>query len=206
MTPVTTPRTASVATYIASSIDGGNTFSAQVYANPANTATDAITGQTDVLGPEADNATTADNAANCALRLWYLDGSGRVRRPGLSGLGRQFRRGLSSSITSPPAMLCPSTVRPMVIAAGPRIVSSTMGPVAASSTSFIGTLTAGSSSVTGVTSTASLFAGQEYYRHGSPVRRHDRDRQQLNLDHVVGAGDSQRGREPDRSRGRLSTG
>ena len=53
-----------MATYITTSIDGGNTFSTQVYANPANTATDAITGQTDVLGPEGDNGTAADNAAN----------------------------------------------------------------------------------------------------------------------------------------------
>ena len=40
--------------------------------------------------------------------------------------------------------------QPMVIAAGPRIVSSTMGPVAASTTTFSGTLTTGSSVVTGV--------------------------------------------------------
>ena len=33
--PVTTPTNTLVATYIATSIDGGNTFSAQVYANPA---------------------------------------------------------------------------------------------------------------------------------------------------------------------------
>ena len=46
---------ARVATYITTSIDGGNTFSAQTYANPSRTAIDAITGQTDVLGPEADN-------------------------------------------------------------------------------------------------------------------------------------------------------
>ena len=58
------PANTLVATYIATSIDGGNTFSAQVYANPENTATDAITDQTDVLGPEGDNATAADNAAN----------------------------------------------------------------------------------------------------------------------------------------------
>ena len=46
---------ARVATYITTSIDGGQTFSPQTYANPQNTAVDAITGQTDVLGPESDN-------------------------------------------------------------------------------------------------------------------------------------------------------
>ena len=51
---------ARVATYITTSIDGGNTFSAQTYANPAQTATDAITGQTDVIGPESDNQSTGD--------------------------------------------------------------------------------------------------------------------------------------------------
>ena len=47
-----------VATYIATSIDGGKTFSAQVYANAAETAQDAIDTQvTDVIGPYASNAT-----------------------------------------------------------------------------------------------------------------------------------------------------
>ena len=87
------PANTLVATYIATSIDGGNTFSAQVYANPPSTAIDAITGQTDVLGPEADNATAADNAVERHLRLRHLDGPGRVRRPGLPGVGRQLRRG-----------------------------------------------------------------------------------------------------------------
>ena len=36
---------ARVATYITTSIDGGQTFSAQTYANPENYAVDAITGQ-----------------------------------------------------------------------------------------------------------------------------------------------------------------
>ena len=43
---------ARVATYLTTSIDGGNSFSPQTYANPAQTATDDITGQTDILGPE----------------------------------------------------------------------------------------------------------------------------------------------------------
>ena len=37
---------ARVATYLTTSIDGGQTFSAQTYANPAYTAIDAITGKT----------------------------------------------------------------------------------------------------------------------------------------------------------------
>ena len=55
---------ARVATYITTSIDGGQTFSAQTYANPPRTAIDAITGQTDVLGPEADNQSGGDPQAD----------------------------------------------------------------------------------------------------------------------------------------------
>ena len=40
------PANTLVATYITASIDGGNTFSPQDYANPQSTAVDAITGQT----------------------------------------------------------------------------------------------------------------------------------------------------------------
>ena len=42
---------ARVATYLTTSIDGGQTFSAQTYANPSYTAINAITGQTVVIGP-----------------------------------------------------------------------------------------------------------------------------------------------------------
>ena len=69
-----------VSTYITASIDGGNTFNDQVYANPQTTALDAITGQTEALGPQGDNATTADNATNAtygfgtAMGLAVLDG------------------------------------------------------------------------------------------------------------------------------------
>jgi hypothetical protein len=51
---------ARVATYITTSIDGGQSFSAQTYANPAITAIDAITGLTDVLGPQSDNQSAND--------------------------------------------------------------------------------------------------------------------------------------------------
>ena len=192
------PNNTLVATYIATSIDGGNTFSAQVYANPEETATDAITDATDVLGPEGDNATTADNAANSPYGFGTSMGlavyAGQVY-PVWAG---NFNE--ASLVNGTPEGNALSIYyQPMVIAGGPRIVESTMGPVASSSTSFSGTLTTGSSLVKGVTSTAGLFAGEEHYRHRSAVRRHDLDRQQFNLDdHVVGARDYQRRREPDR--------
>ena len=44
-----------MATYLTTSIDGGQTFSAQTYANPAQVAINSITGQTVTVGPESDN-------------------------------------------------------------------------------------------------------------------------------------------------------
>ena len=88
----------------------------------------------------------------------------------------------------------------MVIAAGPRIVSSTMGPVAASATSFSGTLTTGSSLVTGVTSTAGLFAGEDIAGTGIPSGVTILTVNSSTSITLVGGRDGQRRREPDRDR------
>ena len=161
------PANTLVATYIGTSINGGNTFSTQVYANAEDTATDAITGQTDVLGPEADNGTALDNASN------FPYGFGTSM--GLAVYGGQVypiwagnfdEASLVNNVAVGNALSI--YYQPMVIAAGPRIISSTMGPVAASTDDFTGTLTTGSSLVTGVTSTAGLFAGEEVAGPGLP--------------------------------------
>ena len=122
---------ARVATYITTSIDGGKTFSAQTYANPSQTAVDAITGQTDVLGPEADNQSGGDGAqADVRIRLRQPDGAGRLRWSGLSrsGPATSTQRYLinGTTVTADPLNIW---YRPMVIAAGPRIINSTMGPI-----------------------------------------------------------------------------
>ena len=44
-----------MATYVTASNDGGQTFSPDAYANDPETAIDAITGQTEVLGPIPDS-------------------------------------------------------------------------------------------------------------------------------------------------------
>ena len=120
---------ARVATYITTSIDGGNTFSPQTYANPSQTAIDAITGQTDVLGPEADNQSADNRSDGHHVRLRRPDGAGRLRWPGLSGLGRQLQSELRCSTGTVIASPLNIWYRPMVIAAGPRIINSTMGPI-----------------------------------------------------------------------------
>jgi len=119
---------ARVATYITTSIDGGQSFSAQTYANPQNTAVDAITGQADVLGPLSDNESGGNS---------HTDGTfGYGTSMGLAVSGGQlypiwagnFNQGniVNGAIQGSPLSIY---YRPMVIAAGPRIVNSTMGPI-----------------------------------------------------------------------------
>ena len=163
-----------VATYIATSIDGGNTFSAQVYANPASTATDGITDQADVLGPQADNGTVADNASNGAEN-GAAYGFGSVM--GLAVYAGQvypvwagnFDEAYFNSADVPAGDPLSIYYQPMVIAAGPRIISSTMGPVPVSTSSFTGTLTTGSALASGLISTTRLFAGENITGTGIPV-------------------------------------
>ena len=59
---------ARVATYITTSIDGGQTFSAQTYANPQNTAINAITSATD--GSRAACLTTSRRAITRRIRAF----------------------------------------------------------------------------------------------------------------------------------------
>ena len=64
------------------------------------------------------------------LRLRQLDGPGRLCRPGLPDLGRQLQRGLPQQQRATVGFGLSVYSRPMVIAAGPRVVSSQEGPVA----------------------------------------------------------------------------
>ena len=122
------PANTLVATYIATSIDGGNTFSAQTYANASATATNAIDGQTAVLGPQGDNATATDNSMNATF--------GFGSSMGLAVYGGQVfpvwagNSDEATFVNNVPAGIALSIFsRPMVIAAGPRIINSTMGPI-----------------------------------------------------------------------------
>ncbi len=124
---------ARVATYIAVSSDGGQTFAPEVYANAPQTVIDAITGKTVVVGPIPDN----ESAGNTGLPdteskfgfgtheglavydghvypVWASNQNGGLTKP-------------SSSSNSP--ILLNIFTAPTVISTGPRVISSTMGPV-----------------------------------------------------------------------------
>ena len=120
------PSNTVVATYIATSIDGGQTWSAQSYANSPETAKDAITGATDIIGPFADNATAtaingfADNASDTTFG--YGSSMGLAVYDGQLypvWAGDENKGGVGLAVV----------YHPMVIAAGPRIVNSTQGPI-----------------------------------------------------------------------------
>ena len=119
---------ARVATYIATSIDGGQTFGPEVYANPSQTAVNAITNQTVILGPEPDN-----------------ESGGNTKRDATFGYGTQMGLAVYAGQIFPIwagnfnlATVVNGAVQgpfdtieyqPMVIAAGPRIITSAMGPI-----------------------------------------------------------------------------
>jgi subtilisin-like proprotein convertase family protein len=115
---------ARVTTYVTASIDGGRSFADDVFANARKTATDAITGATVELGPVPDNqsiaATTAEATYSFGDRQGLAFAGGRIvplwsgnRNGGADG---KARLDILSAV--------------IPVAAGPRIVASTMGPIA----------------------------------------------------------------------------
>ena len=132
------PSDARVTTYLTTSIDGGQTFGPASYANPSQTAVDAITGKTVVIGPEADNesvgaptttiASTSDPDLNMGwgTQMGLAVYSGQVF-PMWSGNANQ---GVYDPLTNTVLGFATDIFyRPMAIAAGPRITTSTMGQI-----------------------------------------------------------------------------
>ena len=119
---------ARVTTYVATSIDGGQTFSAQTYANPQLTSTDAITGATVVLGPMSDNESSGNNKTDAAygygnqMGLTAYDGQ---LYPIWSGNFNEASV-VNGAIQGPFLKIY---YQPMVFAAGPRIIDSTQGAI-----------------------------------------------------------------------------
>ena len=120
---------ARVATYVTYSIDGGNTFSPQVYANVPQTATDAITGDTVILGPVPDNESPGN--PNTEGTFGFGDHQGLAVYGGHvypAWASNQVPRWLISGGPDGKALLN-IKVATVLIPAGPRIISSTEGPV-----------------------------------------------------------------------------
>ena len=117
-----------VATYLTTSIDGGQTFSAQTYANPAYSGINAITGQTVVVGPQADNESPGNS--NRATLLGYgpqmglavFNGQVYPIWSGNLNVGHIVNGAVQGPFQS-------IFYQPMIIADGPRIVNSSMGPI-----------------------------------------------------------------------------
>ncbi len=112
------------AMFIATSIDGGQTFGPEIYANPSQTATDAITGQTVILGPIPEN----ESAGNANKDATFSFGS----RQGLAVANGHVYPAWASNfnqITNNGQATLDIRVANVAITAGPRIISSTMGPV-----------------------------------------------------------------------------
>jgi len=121
---------ARVATYITTSINGGATFSPQTYANPADTAVDAITNQTEVLGPLPDNESAGNPQQDAGFGFGNQMGlavfNGQVYPIWAGNFNQGTYDTATGAIVGNPLNIW---YRPMVIAAGPRIISSSMGPI-----------------------------------------------------------------------------
>jgi large repetitive protein len=108
---------ARAATYLTTSIDGGQTFSPDVYANPSQIATDAITGQTVTLGVIPDNFSTNGNF-------------GFGTRQGLAAVnGHAYPLWTSNVNVNTNNNKLGITLGSVTYAAGPRVVNVTQGPI-----------------------------------------------------------------------------
>jgi large repetitive protein len=110
--------------FLATSIDGGQTFGPQVFANAPRQAMDAVTGKVVTLGPLPDNfSTAASGATNQTMTPGFNQGlavaDGHVYPVWSSNQDAVKSDDAQERIR----------VAPTIIATGPRIIDSTMGPV-----------------------------------------------------------------------------
>jgi|GEM_PF-561561 len=124
---------ARVATYLTASIDGGGSFSPQTFANTAQTAIDAITGKTVVLGPIPDNQSAGNPNTDATFGFGIHQGlavyGGQIHAIWSSNLNGGFLNGGSYSASLPPYVWQDIRTVTATIASGPRVIASTMGPV-----------------------------------------------------------------------------
>jgi hypothetical protein len=116
---------ARVATMIATSIDGGATFGPETFANAPNRVFDQATNSSKVLGPIPDNESGGNNQANKDSTFAFGDYFG------LAVYGGHVYPAWASNLNggSNGKQLLQITVAQATIAAGPRVLSGTEGPV-----------------------------------------------------------------------------
>ena len=119
-----------VATYLTTSIDGGQTFSAQTYANPALVAINSISGQDVVIGPQSDNESggnsNTDHTFGYGTQMGLAVFNGQIYPIWAGNLNKGHI--VNGAVQGPFLSIF---YQPMVIASGPRIVSSDMGSIPA---------------------------------------------------------------------------
>ncbi|MDG3008110.1 Ig-like domain-containing protein [Paludisphaera mucosa] len=116
------------AVYATASIDGGGSFSAQSYATPTQSSTDAITELEVILNPAGDNFNNVDPAASAfgfGSQMGLTVGSGQVY---FAWAGNQNESHLDST-QAIRGDTFQAFVQRMTIAAGPRVIGSTQGVV-----------------------------------------------------------------------------
>ena len=114
---------ARVATTLATSIDGGGTFGPQTFANVPDQAIDNITGQEIVRGPIPDNQSSGNAVRDSTFGFGDHQGLAAF-----NGIVYPVWAGNLNGGTSGGQLLDIFDAR-AVIAAGPRILAGTMGPV-----------------------------------------------------------------------------
>jgi subtilisin-like proprotein convertase family protein len=124
------PARARYATYLATSIDGGNSFAPETFVNQATKATDVITGNNVTLEPIPDNVSTGnanrDKTFGMGFHQALAVNAGHVYPIWAGNFnGNNLLYGATSVERSKTDIL----MARVEIAAGPRIVSGTMGPV-----------------------------------------------------------------------------
>jgi subtilisin-like proprotein convertase family protein len=115
------PSDARVATYLTESIDGGQTFSPQTFANTPVAPVNAITGTKVVFGPLADNQSTTNAVTDTNV--------GFGMHQGLVFANGALRTFWASNNDAGNGQLMTIETAAATYPAGPRVISSTMGAI-----------------------------------------------------------------------------
>jgi subtilisin-like proprotein convertase family protein len=114
-----------VARYVTTSIDGGHDFSPDVFLNVPEAATDEITGKTVALGPIPDNNSSSNPKADGTFGFGDRQGMAVANGHIVAVWSGNFNGGFNGHA------LLDILSATATFAAGPRIIKSTQGPVAA---------------------------------------------------------------------------